>query len=292
MPILARYNNGNCAVTLHDDGTKVREWPDSSAPVPEFPESVDLKITNTCDLGCAWCHENAIKKEDHASLDRMLSAVSGLPAGVEIAIGGGNPLDHPSLEILLSGFMKLGLISNMTVHGEHALYNESIRFLQATSRLHGVGISGTSAYRMMKVNDMLPANSVCHAIVGVDDPLDIINMRDCAILILGYKTYGRGGTYRKGEIRNLGKWRYFIRAILQESKSVLSFDNLALSQLGIRDLVDDSTWAKHYMGDDGRFTMYFDAVKNQYAVSSTSDRRDAGEMTIPEMFREVIGQRR
>ena len=290
--ILARYDNGNCTVTLYDDGTKVREWPDGSVPEPSFPESVDLKITNTCDLGCAWCHESAIKKEDHASLDRMLSAVRGLPRGVEIAIGGGNPLDYPLLENLLSEFKRLGLVSNMTVHGNHAFsQSEYLKTLQDARLLHGVGISGPSQYNMMRINDMLPANSVLHAIVGVDDPFEILKTEGSPVLVLGYKTYGRGGIYQKGEISNLGKWKYFIGAILRDSKSV-SFDNLALTQLRIRDLVDDSTWSKHYMGDDGRFTMYFDAVKNQYAVSSTRDRQDAGEMTIPEMFREVIGQHR
>ena len=41
------------------------------------------------------------------------------------------------------------------------------------------------------------------------------------------------------------------------------------------------------MGEDGQFTMYFDAVKNQYAESSIDERYDAGDMTIVEMFADL-----
>lgn len=42
--VLHRYQNGNYTVTLYEDGTKVREFPDDRAPAPEYPESIDVKI--------------------------------------------------------------------------------------------------------------------------------------------------------------------------------------------------------------------------------------------------------
>lgn len=287
--ILAQYSNGNCGITLHYDGTKVREWPDGSTPTPEFPESIDMKITNTCDMGCAWCHESATKAQNHAPVSRILDAVAGLPAGVEVAIGGGNPLDHPLLDEILQGFADRGLVSNMTVHGDHAIRDDGwrLRRLQESSLLHGAGISKPKAYRTLLNDGALPANSVCHAIVGVDDPLDVVRLKGSAVLVLGYKTYGRGGKYRNGEVANLPRWRYFVGAMLREPGYTLSFDNLALEQLGVRDMVGESAWARHYMGGDGEFTMYFDAVADQYAMSSTSGRVPANGMTIPDMFRVI-----
>ena len=95
VPALAVYRNGDTLVTLYQDGSKIRRFPDEGAN-PLFPESIDLKITDYCDAGCAWCHEGSTRRGKHADLN--LAFLSTLRAGTEIAIGGGNPLDHPRLE--------------------------------------------------------------------------------------------------------------------------------------------------------------------------------------------------
>ena len=52
-----KYNNGNHIVKIFDDGTKVKETFDPNADhfTYEYPESFDLKITDYCDAGCAYC---------------------------------------------------------------------------------------------------------------------------------------------------------------------------------------------------------------------------------------------
>ena len=56
MKLIAAYNNGNYNVAIYDDGTKIRDnGNDSRIFTPEFPESIDLKITNYCDKGCKFC---------------------------------------------------------------------------------------------------------------------------------------------------------------------------------------------------------------------------------------------
>lgn len=51
------YRNGNHIVKLYSDGTKVKETidPNDDHFTYEFPESFDLKITDYCDAGCAYC---------------------------------------------------------------------------------------------------------------------------------------------------------------------------------------------------------------------------------------------
>src|ERR1035437_2383469 len=92
---IASYKNGNTIVTIFNDGTKIREYND----IPEIihPESIDIKITNYCDMGCFYCHESSTTNGVHADLDKLLKVINELPAGVELAIGGGNPLSHPNL---------------------------------------------------------------------------------------------------------------------------------------------------------------------------------------------------
>lgn len=288
--LLYQYRNGNCRVAIYVDGTKIRSWPDGEQAQPAFPESVDLKITNRCESDCAWCHESATEDGAQAPLDRIVQAIGRLPAGVELALGGGNPLLYPDLHALLDICRSKGIISNMTVQQKSILFGydrHRISTWQRDGFLHGVGVSGIFA------DDWFLANGVCHLIVGVDNPCKAISLRaeGYNVLLLGYKRYGRGADAWGEQIQhNISAWRYFIDAILGAKKSleqprgVLSFDNLALKQLCIRSLVSAKVWARHYMGDDGQFTMYFDAVKNEYAASSVGIRYDAGAMTLGEMF--------
>ena len=54
-----RYKNGNYFITIDKKtGTKIRQN-DLDYFEAEFPESMDIKITNCCDLGCPMCHENS-----------------------------------------------------------------------------------------------------------------------------------------------------------------------------------------------------------------------------------------
>lgn len=76
---------------IYEDGTKIQEWPDEEVPNPIYPNSFDLKITDYCDLGCKFCHEKSTTNGIHGDLSLMMDLVEQLPAGTEIAIGGGNP---------------------------------------------------------------------------------------------------------------------------------------------------------------------------------------------------------
>lgn len=288
--LLYQYQNGNCLVAIYNDGTKVRTCPDEEYAEPEFPESVDLKITDRCESGCEWCHESATEDGKHAPLRRIVQAIKGLPAGVELALGGGNPLLYPDLHALLDACRSRGIIANMTVQQESLLFGDDYYRISTWQRdrfLHGVGISG------LITEDRFPANSVCHLIVGIDDPFEAMRLRSEKhnVLLLGYKRYGRGvDTWGNRVQHNISAWRYFIDAILDARKkgqSILSFDNLALKQLDIQSRVSAEVWAQHYMGDDGQFTMYFDVVENEYAVSSVSKRKDAGSMALGEMFKRL-----
>lgn len=60
MEQIAKYQNGNTTVIIMNDGTKIREY--ENAPEILHPESIDVKITDYCDMGCAYCHESSTKK--------------------------------------------------------------------------------------------------------------------------------------------------------------------------------------------------------------------------------------
>ena len=83
--ILYQYKNGNTSVTIYNDGTKVREIPDGVNTILDFPESIDIKITNYCDLNCSFCHELSTTKGIHGDLDCLFDKLKDLPSGVELA---------------------------------------------------------------------------------------------------------------------------------------------------------------------------------------------------------------
>lgn len=275
MNQIAKYHNGNTTVTIMSDGTKIREY--ENAPEIFHPESIDVKITDYCDMGCAYCHESSTIKGVHADLNKLLNIFEGLPPGVELAIGGGNPLSHPNLIEFLQTLKEKGLIANITINQGHLkTYQDMIVYLIKNELVKGVGISITNNnFSYIKPLLEITDNIVYHIIAGVNKVEIIeklIELGKCKVLILGYKLFGFGVKYHSKEVDNeLKKWYKILPTFV--GKCTLSFDNLAIEQLKVRRLFTHDGWNKFYMGDDFCFTMYIDAVKQQYAPTSRSNKR-------------------
>jgi len=290
MENLAYYKNGNTIVTIKDDGTKIREY--ENYPAVEHPESIDVKITDYCDMGCLYCHESSTKSGVHADLNILLKKLECLPAGVELALGGGNPLSHPDLIPFLVELKKRGIISNITINQGHLKpYFETIKRLILEDLVKGVGISITNNnFNYIEPLLELTNNIVYHIIAGVNDVsiMDKLSKFDnCKVLILGYKKFGFGINHHSEEVDlNIKKWFIYVPKYL--GKCVMSFDNLAIEQLKIDRLFTEQGWNNFYMGDDFCFTMYIDAVKQQYAPTSRSSERSSFEKynTLNEYFKE------
>lgn len=287
MKVIAKYNNGNTLVSLMEDGTKTREY--SGIPAITHPESVDVKITNYCDMGCSYCHESSTTKGVHGDLDLLMTTIEALPAGVELAIGGGNPLSHPDLIYFLQRLKRKGIISNLTVNQGHLKkYQELILMLIKEDLVKGVGISITSNnFKYVKPIIKTTKNVVYHVIAGIND-VSIINklmsIGECKVLVLGYKLFGFGVEYYSEEVkRELLMWHKLLPSII--GKCTLSFDNLAIKQLNVKRLFTKEGWDRFYMGDDFKFTMYIDAVNQEYAPTSRSkDRTRFKECSLLEFF--------
>ena len=88
--------NGNYRVSINTEtGTKVRAN-DLDNLTPEYPECLDVKITNQCDMCCPQCHEDSRPDGSHGDIMNA-KFIDSLHPWTELAIGGGNPLDHPDL---------------------------------------------------------------------------------------------------------------------------------------------------------------------------------------------------
>lgn len=274
------YENGNCTVTLDMcDGTKTRSC--EGTPNPEFPDSIDLKITNWCDAACPYCHEKSTKAGRHADMKSIFNILDGLPRGVEIAIGGGNPWSHPKIAEILLKMKDMGLVANVTMNefhlngGDNSSENDINCFSQRRL-INGLGISVDDKepfFEWSRINQGIRDRVVAHVIAGVTSPRYVRLLPDWVkVLVLGYKDVGRGKNFKNVvDVDNrIREWNYWLSAIAQDR--VILFDNLAISQLQIKSRLSEDLWNSRYMGDDGQFTMYVDAVENEYAVSSSSER--------------------
>ena len=293
-PILGEYDNGNYHVTIYEDGTKVRETFDEDATefIAEYPECMDVKITNRCEKGCSWCHENSTPDGEHGEI---LTAKfwDTLKPYTEIAIGGGNPLEHPDLVTFLIKLKNLKLIPNMTVNQTHFMENWALlKFLCEEKLIYGLGVS------LVDANDKFIAkvkefpNAVIHIINGVvtKEQLDKMADNNLKVLILGYKNFRRGVKYYEEFSENVDKNKKMLYDYLEEMLTkfhVVSFDNLALEQLEVKRLLTEEEWNEFYMGNDGKYTMYIDLVKEQFALCSVAEERFDLLENIKPMFEKV-----
>lgn len=283
---IASYVNGNYMVFIYEDGTKIREN-ETGKFIPEFPESIDLKITNQCNLAnlCTYCHEKSNLNGLHSSLDRILSFVSGLPRGVEIAIGGGNPLSYHKLQTLISELDDRGLICNITINQEH------VGKYEVPDKVKGIGVSFRRRKLLPEIKEM--NHVIHHLILGIhtwDDFLWLCQTYYAPkILWLGFKFVGNGTDFINSLeaytrfTNNLDSVKTNLHRSLNET-NLIAFDNLAIEQLSPHDIFEKGD----YMGDDGKFSFYYDAVKNEYAKgSSYNDRIDAKDLNACEIFQKL-----
>jgi len=300
MNLLHSYVNGNTTVELFDDGTKIRTY--SGKPEVVHPESIDVKITDYCDAGCHYCHEQSTRAGKHSDLNALLQQLSLLPAGVEIAIGGGNPLSHPGLLDFLFEIKSRGIVANITVNEKHLRPYQDLIIKLATEKLvNGIGISYASKTRLKYVEPIMQVsdNVVFHMIMGINDLNQIEelssfckkNNKSCKILVLGYKQYGFGlNYYLKNKSIEDNKYQWFIglAKFFKQENMTLSFDNLAIEQLKLKRFFTDEAWDKFFMGKDGAYTCYMDAVKQEFAKSSTTKERVSfNDSNIIEFFKGI-----
>lgn len=284
------YNNGNYKVYINsEDGSKYRFTEDNEF-IAEIPESMDIKITNFCERGCLFCHENSSKEGKHAELNQDF--INSLSPYQEVAIGGGNVLTHPDLKSFLNKLKEKKIIPSITINQEIFLkHYQEIKELYDNKLIYGIGVSLTdsSNFDLIYKLTSIPT-TVIHAINGIFTEKDLYNLKDknLKILFLGYKNIRRGKDYYNEEelaIKDKQNWLKTNIDLVYDSFEIVSFDNLAIEQLKVEDSVDKEIWDSRYMGDDGDFTFFIDMVEKEFAKSSTSTHRyKINDNSIKDMF--------
>lgn len=294
MKILGSYKNNDYTCTMFSDGTKIR-WNDKDSFNPIKPESIDLKITNKCNMACNMCHENSTPDGKHGDILNLPFIDTMFPYS-EVAIGGGNPLTHPDLIEFLERLKERKIIASMTVNQMHFMQNiDLLKELTDNKLIYGLGISyiGGSHSNCIEAIKQFP-NAVVHVINGIVhmDSLEALANNDLKILVLGYKEFRRGKVLYDecGSQINYLKSQFYdmLPEIVEDGWfKCISFDNLAIKQLEPKRLMSEEDYAQFFMGSDGEYTMYIDAVNRQFAKSSVSTERYDLMDDIADMFKVV-----
>ena len=267
------YRNGNYVVYINPEtGDKIRNSRGNKF-MPSFAENCDVTITERCDGQCAFCYAGCTPNGAHGNLNAKF--LDTLHPYTELAING-NDMSHPDLIPFLEKMKAQIVFVNVTINQKHFEQHFGlIKDLQQKGLIKGVGVSlnKTTPQFIQLVKSV--RNVVIHVINGIVTRDDWYNLQnnDLDVLILGYKTTGRGDDYlckNQGKVERNQEWLRESLPISFNKFRTVEFDNLALEQLDVRSMVSEDLWNSHYMGDDGDFTFFINLVGNYFAENSTS----------------------
>lgn len=288
--LLGVYKNGNYTVKLLADGTKIRETEEDEF-IPVFAENCDVKITDKCDGGCPFCYEGCTPNGRHGNILNQ-KFLDTLHPYTEMAING-NDLTHPDLIPFLEKLREKKVIANMTVNQIHfERCQNMIRDLVDRNLIFGLGISlKNPTPEFIEMVKQYP-NAVIHTINGILSPSDVemLSGHNLKMLILGYKQLRRGEDWYATDHENIVVKQMWLKENLESILSqfnVVSFDNLAITQLDVKRLMSDEDWEEFYMGDDSEFTFYIDLVDEQFGKNSLATERFDIMDSIDDMFEKI-----
>lgn len=258
----------------------------------DFPELVDLKISNYCDLGCSFCYQNSTRRGKHGDLQVIKDIITKLShlGTLEIAIGGGEPLQYPHLEEVLNHAKACGITANFTTKDYRTL----------SDRGELIGLTGGVAMSVATPEDVAEAAKWLKHMTGFEIsrlsfqiPVgaqtyeqfveligDITGLPVPRVTLLGYKQVGRGTASKyhsfedklgdiffKQEPYRWDETRFYTAAVYPNLNVGIDTQLAQKAPAFIanlpRQVVD-----KVVMYKEGLHSCYIDAVKQQIAPSS------------------------
>lgn len=249
--------------------------PEKEVGKSNFPELVDIKITDFCPFGCKWCYQASTLEGVHAPFERIEAIAHELASlgCFEVALGGGEPTLHPDFKRILKVFESVGILANFTTRNVKFLEEEGI----FDTFKGNVAISVETGKDVQKINDMfrkyeIRDRIVLHYVMGSSslEEMKKILAYGFNTTLLGFKTTGFGSTF---DPHDYSDWRSALDDLLMGKDSskddFIYFDAKIGIDTALANQSDMSGIPPHlYYTEEGRFSFYIDAVKNTFAPSS------------------------
>jgi hypothetical protein len=296
--VLTRLDGDHLTIFNRYDGTKVRFTLSDGADTFDkgaAPELVDLKITDHCTIGCAFCYQASTGAGQHAPLASLQKTIAALgEIGVfEIAIGGGEPTAHPDFVAILKACTEAQIVPNFTTLSEDWLSDE--RIVEAVKiSVGGIGVSCLSAKGLALVEKIKvavdngyrkPVKVMAQHVIGsvplfvTTEFLNAAFAAEVPVLLLGFKEVGFGGGYKRHDT-GVDVASFLKMAVDQANgKASLSIDTALVDQYP--DIVAALGAVKAQVtSPEGAFSCYIDGVRGKIAKSSYVEESEMADIDM------------
>jgi Radical SAM superfamily len=218
--VRARYDQTGQFWTMFNTttGTKVRFSfvADANSEKSEAPELIDIKITDYCKKGCYYCYQGSVPSGKHASKEdlRYLSYALADLEVFEVALGGGEPTEHPDLLEIITDFHYAGMVVNLTTRNVDWIV---ANYKALEGRVGAIGLSVDSCSGLVdslsKLTAAIPQLNwdghlklSVQIVVGSCSKADLVSILETCrtfhitVVLLGWKYTHRGAKGPKEEI--------------------------------------------------------------------------------------------
>jgi hypothetical protein len=281
--IVCRKDGTTWTVFNKDNGTKfrvdfTRDGNEANLNFKsEYPELIDLKITDYCESGCEFCYQNSSKDGKHApfsTIENIILSLEDKPP-FEIALGGGEPTSHPDFVNILELCHEKNIVVNFTTKSNDWFSDAKIRDA-VVKYVGGYAKSVTNEYEICKeierykiLNTLYGYQQIpklnFHYILDAH-PLDNLskilpNLGYNPLILLGYKEQGRAKTR---PYTNNG-WLSLV-----DNNQRIGVDTLLAKQYE-SEMKEKNINDRLYYLEEGKHSLYIDAVTKTYGKSSYCD---------------------
>lgn len=270
--IKVRFDKNAVVFFNKKDGTKVR-LALGAYPKASRPELVDIKITDYCAHGCAFCYQGSTVLGKHASWSNLTQIVTQLgKAGVfEVALGGGEPTAHPDLVRILREFCRADIIPNFTTKYParvRKLWPDIEEYVGAIAYSAETAQDIRAAHVHFEKAGIPPERVNLHYVMGLKrrhafwDYMLLARRLGYRVTLLGYKTDGRG------ETQDIVPYDWWVNDLTRMVRLGLCPDVSVDTALAAEYASRMPVAKKLYHTREGAFSMYIDAVNMTFGASS------------------------
>lgn len=242
------------------------------APVPEL---ADISISNHCTKGCDFCYRNSGNNQEWMPVKdycQVLESMNHPQYGnvFQVALGGGEPLEHPEFLPIIEETVKRGIVPNFTTNGLNL--TESICG-KIQGKVGAVALSTISVedidQQKLKMLQQYSVETNIHYVLSsenIDEAIEIARGKynqhlDCvnAIIFLTYKPAGRGTS--KDVVKKSAELERFVSVIGEKgiNRPRIGFDACFVPMLLSQSVVPSSLVD---CCEGGFFSVYVDHKKN------------------------------
>lgn len=280
MVIIKQYKNENYSVLFNQKTGCLARVEKQGFLEPEFsrhgPELLDISITNWCDKGCTFCYRNSNIDGKHMSLKDYKSILNQASECdvFQIALGGGNPNQHPDFIEILKATREKNIIPSYTTNGR-GLTSEIITASKKYCGAIAVSYYGDDdffkAIEVLKSNEiktnihfLLSSETIGIAIKWLEEKPEFLNEIN-AVVFLNYKPVGKFKDKTK-LLNNSKQLANFFDLISKNNfKFKIGFDSCTISYISrYLENIDDKYIESC---ESGRFSAFIDENLDLYPCS-------------------------